>query len=91
MDLNGKVALVTGGGSGIGAAIARRLVKDGAMVCIAGRRRNMLEKVAASLPAGSVVICPSDVTVPADVVKMVETDCGFRRQVERAGQRCRHR
>ena len=77
MDLNGKVALVTGGGSGIGAAIARRLVKDGAKVCIAGRRRNMLEKIAASLPADSVVICPSDVTVPADVAKMVKTAVDF--------------
>lgn len=77
MDLKGKSALITGGGSGIGAAIARRFVKDGAKVCIAGRRKEMLEKVAESCPEGSIVICPSDVTKPEDVERMVKTIIDF--------------
>jgi meso-butanediol dehydrogenase/(S,S)-butanediol dehydrogenase/diacetyl reductase len=44
-------ALVTGGGSGIGAAIARRLTADGYGVCITGRRREPLEAVAAETGA----------------------------------------
>lgn len=45
----GKVALVTGGGTGIGAEIARRLARDGYRVCVTGRRRGPLEEVAASV------------------------------------------
>ncbi len=77
MDLKGKVALITGGGSGIGAGIAARFAKEGAKICIAGRRQEMLEKVAASLPKGSVAICPGDVTVPADVERMVKKTVDF--------------
>lgn len=43
------VALVTGGGTGIGAAITRRLVQDGYAVVIAGRRRDRLDAVVAEL------------------------------------------
>jgi meso-butanediol dehydrogenase / (S,S)-butanediol dehydrogenase / diacetyl reductase len=77
MDLKGKMALITGGGSGIGAAIARRLVKDGAQVCLTGRRQAMLEKVAASLPVGSVAVCPGDVTQVADAARMVKAAVEF--------------
>lgn len=48
--LPGRHALITGAGSGIGAAIARRLAAEGARVTLAGRRRAPLEEVGASLP-----------------------------------------
>jgi len=77
MNLKGKVALVTGGGSGIGTAIAERFVADGAKVCITGRRKEMLEKVAKSLPSGTVVICPGNVSKEEDVKRMVDTTVKF--------------
>jgi meso-butanediol dehydrogenase/(S,S)-butanediol dehydrogenase/diacetyl reductase len=77
MNLKGKVALVTGGGTGIGTAIAERFVSDGAKVCITGRRKELLEKVAKSLPSGSVVICQGDVSKEEDVKHMVETTVKF--------------
>ena len=46
MTLNGKHALVTGGGTGIGLAIAQALVAEGAHVTITGRRQDVLDKVA---------------------------------------------
>src|SRR5262245_49617988 len=47
--LEGKFALVTGGGSGIGLACARHLLRDGATVTIAGRSEDRLGKAAAAL------------------------------------------
>ena len=77
MRLEGKVALITGGGTGIGAAIARRFVADGAKVCIAGRRKEMLDKVAGSLPPESITTCAGDVSRYEDVRRMVETSVAF--------------
>jgi NAD(P)-dependent dehydrogenase (short-subunit alcohol dehydrogenase family) len=54
--LAGRHALVTGAGGGIGAAIARALAGAGARVSLAGRRRDPLETVAASLPAGTALV-----------------------------------
>ena len=53
-ELAGRHALVTGAGSGIGAAIARRLSQAGARVTLAGRREAPLRAVAAGLPAAYV-------------------------------------
>lgn len=77
MKLDGKAALISGGGTGIGAAIAERFVADGAKVCISGRRQEMLDKVAQSLPAGTVVTCSGDVTNFEDARRMVDTTVRF--------------
>lgn len=73
MKLKGKVALITGGGSGIGAAVAERFVADGAKVVITGRREEQLEKVVNSLPSGTALKCRGDVSKAEDVAQMVET------------------
>ena len=63
--LNGAHALITGGGTGIGAAIAVRLAGAGARVTVAGRRPEPLRKIADGLTAAQVV--PFDVTDEAAV------------------------
>ncbi|MDQ3859486.1 MAG: SDR family oxidoreductase [Actinomycetota bacterium] len=70
MRLDGKVALVTGGGSGIGAATARRVRDAGARVLVLGRRREPLEAVAAEIGALAV---PGDASSPFDVRRAVDT------------------
>jgi meso-butanediol dehydrogenase/(S,S)-butanediol dehydrogenase/diacetyl reductase len=77
MKLEGKVALITGGGAGIGAAIAERFVSEGAKVCITGRRQEMLDQVAGSLPGGTVATCSGDVSKHGDVKRMVEATLAF--------------
>lgn len=67
--LDGRVALITGGGSGIGAAIARRFARDGARVAVMGRRSEPLVAVAAETDGLAV---PGDVTRPDDVRRAIE-------------------
>ena len=47
--LAGRVLLVSGGSQGVGVAVARTAVREGALVTISGRRREMGEKVAADI------------------------------------------
>jgi NAD(P)-dependent dehydrogenase (short-subunit alcohol dehydrogenase family) len=68
-DLTGRHALVTGGGSGIGEAIVRRLASAGARVTIVGRRLEPLKTLANELPQTVAVV--ADVTRPNDVQAMI--------------------
>ena len=65
---DGKVAIVTGGGSGIGKAAALALLQDGWRVALAGRRPDALEQVARQANApGRTLALATDVTDPASV------------------------
>jgi NAD(P)-dependent dehydrogenase (short-subunit alcohol dehydrogenase family) len=69
MELHGRVAVVTGAGSGIGKATALALLKDGYRVVLAGRRQERLAAVvqASGQPAARALAVPTDVTDPAAV------------------------
>lgn len=72
MTLNGKHALVTGGGTGIGLAIAQALAAQGAQVTITGRRAEVLEKVAVNgLHAVQMDVASED-SVVTGVAKAIE-------------------
>jgi NAD(P)-dependent dehydrogenase (short-subunit alcohol dehydrogenase family) len=67
-DSGDRIAIVTGGNAGIGKAAALALLADGWRVAIAGRRRDVLEQVAAECGAGDrVLTVPTDVSDPASV------------------------
>ncbi|GLX70372.1 oxidoreductase [Paenibacillus glycanilyticus] len=63
--LNGKVALITGGNSGIGLATAKRFVQEGAKVVITGRNQASLTDAVNELGAENVVAVQADATDPA--------------------------
>lgn len=64
--LDGKVALVTGGGTGIGRAITEAYAHAGARVVVSGRRREPLEAVVAALGKDVARAVPADVTIAGD-------------------------
>lgn len=65
--LDGKVAVVTGGGSGIGEAIARMFAAEGAKVVVSGRRPEPIERVAGEISGLAV---EADVAKEDDVVRL---------------------
>jgi NAD(P)-dependent dehydrogenase (short-subunit alcohol dehydrogenase family) len=67
----GKVALVTGGGTGIGRATALELARTGAKVAICGRRPEPLEAVQAELGDDCLAV-PTDVREPEEVASLVD-------------------
>jgi 3-oxoacyl-[acyl-carrier protein] reductase len=73
--LENKIAIVTGGGSGIGRAIALALAQAGVQVVICGRRFDKLEETAGLLQAATDLILPvqADVSQPEDVTRLLET------------------
>ncbi|WP_454721743.1 MULTISPECIES: SDR family NAD(P)-dependent oxidoreductase [Cupriavidus] len=85
LSLQGRHALVTGGGRGIGAAIARRLLAHGASVTLLGRDAATLAATADAL-AGAVVPPATLGTVSADVADAAGVAAAFAAAAERAGR-----
>ena len=77
--LDGRVAVVTGGTSGIGLAIARRFVDDGAQVFVTGRRQAQIDAAAAELG-------PQAVGVRCDVGDLADLDALYEVVAQRAGR-----
>src|SRR5688500_13294934 len=69
MRLDGKVALITGGGSGVGAASARRMAQEGASVAVLGRTEATLRAAAEEVEraGGTALALRCDVSVEEDM------------------------
>lgn len=82
MELNKSVAVITGGASGIGEAIARDLAKNGVKVVLGDMNADTLAKVAGEIEAagGEVATCVCNVTSDEDTAKLMDT------AVEKFGQ-----
>jgi len=89
-DIDGKIALVTGGSSGIGLMIARAYVEAGAKVYISSRKGDVCEKVAAELSeVGTCIPLPADLSTEAEAVRLAgeiaERESGLHILVNNAG------
>src|SRR5262245_45006026 len=72
MAANGKVALVTGAGSGIGRATALDLLREVYSVVLAGRRFELLQQTATEAGAAQALVVPANVSDPASVGALFE-------------------
>jgi NAD(P)-dependent dehydrogenase (short-subunit alcohol dehydrogenase family) len=68
--LSGKIAIITGAGTGIGRACAIEFAKEGARVALVGRRREPLDDVAKHI-GNSAFVCAGDVADPQDIERIV--------------------
>ncbi|MEW5975007.1 MAG: SDR family NAD(P)-dependent oxidoreductase [Acidobacteriota bacterium] len=84
MKLEGKVAIVTGAGSGIGRAIALAYAAEGASLVLAGRTRETIDKVAREIEAlgAKGLAVPTDVSRAQDVDRMVRKACSHFGQID---------
>lgn len=73
IDLGGRVAIITGASSGIGAATAVACGAEGMRVALAARRESMLRSVAEEVEAvgGEALVCPADIAEAAQVAAIV--------------------
>ncbi len=78
-SLTGKVVIITGASSGIGAACARLLAQQGCKLALAARRLDDMQRLADQLEAECLVV-QADMTAPEDISNMVE------RTLERFGR-----
>src|SRR5258708_11041813 len=83
--LQGKVAVVTGGSSGLGLATAKRFVEEGAFVYITGRRQTELDK-AVSLIGRNVAAVQGDVSNLADLDRLYAKIAGEKRSEEHTSE-----
>jgi NAD(P)-dependent dehydrogenase (short-subunit alcohol dehydrogenase family) len=74
MSVNGKIGIVTGAGSGLGEASAKRLARDGAKLVVADRQQDRAERVAKEIAqvGGEAAAFTADVSVFADAQALVE-------------------
>lgn len=88
IDLSGKRILITGGGTGIGNAIAHTAVECGASVAISGRRKDVLDAAVKELGAGAKAYCydVSDLSKTVEFAEAVEADGALWGLVNCAGQ-----
>jgi NAD(P)-dependent dehydrogenase (short-subunit alcohol dehydrogenase family) len=78
MKIEGQTALVTGGGSGLGEAVARELARLGARVALLDVNLDGAQRVAAELGAGRAIACRCDITDTASVTAALDaTDAAF--------------
>jgi NAD(P)-dependent dehydrogenase (short-subunit alcohol dehydrogenase family) len=72
MKLEGKVALITGGGTGIGKAAAQMVAEEGGISIVAGRRIGPLEETVAEITqaGGKAAACPADVSKVEDIERL---------------------